>query len=150
MGKTLTLRDALVTDLNQITTGNGYAMTLVEVSREPKPPEELGTPGVAITGGRGGVSDAETLGNRDGLALQEFQLDLVVNEDNGDQALDNLLDAVRDAIERTGGAMLTSPRVEMVTVTEWTESRTERGIHHNLHVRSATVEARYLYTRGDL
>jgi len=143
MSRTLALRTLALADLGEIAG-------IAEVSSTPKPAEEIATPGIAITSGKGGVSEPETLTNRNGSARHEFRLELVVNEADADDAMDDLLDLVRNVIERSTGHLMTDPLVEMATVTEWDEARTEQGIHKNVVVRGATVEVRYLYVRGAL
>ncbi|RMF18883.1 MAG: hypothetical protein D6760_13540 [Deltaproteobacteria bacterium] len=148
MAITQQIRDALVSDLQQITTGNGYSTTLVEVGREPKRITEARAPAVYIAPGEGGTSELETISSGMGSAVQRFTLQMIVRSATPNQDMDNLLDDVRNAIERSGSAVLALSDVVTAAVTGWTETVTEPDIALDTYYREATVEVTYLYRRG--
>jgi hypothetical protein len=150
MASTNTLRDALVADLTAITVAGGFNTTLAEVLAEPDPEKETLKPAAVLTSGPGGTSDQESLTNTKGLAVQQFVVELHIQSATPQQDMDDLLDDVRNAAERSNSNLLAVAGTEMVTATEWDEAATDTPISQGTYIRKVTVEIRYLYTRGSL
>lgn len=148
MAITRQIKDAMVADLESITAGNGYNFTVAEVGVEPKPAPEVTKPAVFILPGEGGSSELAQLTNAAGIASQTYTLQLVVDSAQPNEDMDNFLDDVRNAIERSSSNVNAVSGVEMAAVTGWSEIVTDPGISQNTYFREATVEVRYLYTRG--
>lgn len=148
MAITRQIKNAMVADLESITAGNGYNFTVAEVGVEPKPAPEVTKPAVFILPGEGGSSELAQLTNAAGLASQTYTLQLVVDSAQPNEDMDNFLDDVRNAIERSSSNVNAVSGVEMAAVTGWSEIVTDPGVSQNTYFREATVEVRYLYTRG--
>lgn len=145
MAKTAELRAALVEDLADISTGNGFSVTLTEVGTDPKVVSEVAAPAVWVSAGAGATADVSQLGNVTGTAAQSFALELLAGSKT---ELDNLTDDVRNAIERSTSALGNVSGVEYWGVSEWTEPMTSEDVAQRKWVRGATVTVRYLFTRG--
>lgn len=148
MSITNTLKDALITDLNDITTANGFSKTVSEVSREPIRFDEAKVPHISIVPGDGGSAAAETLTNRIGAGEQEWTLQLVLRTTTPNEDMDDFLDDVRNAIERSTGNLGSASGVILAGVTGWTGTITAEEIHENTYYREATVTVQYEFTRG--
>ena len=145
---TKTIRDALISDLQQISTANGYGTDLVEVGTEPKPMSEARPPAVYLVPGQGGTAELETLSNMQGAAIQRITLDLLVRSATPHDDAVVLLDDVRNAIERSDGATLAVNGVESVQVVEWSEVMTSEDVGNAWGLVNVTVEVAYVYSRG--
>ena len=148
MAITRSIKNALVSDLEHITEANGYSKTLAEAGLEPKDWDEAKYPAVYVIPDAGGSSELETLTNLKGEAEQAFTLQLVLKSANPNTDMDNFLDDVRNAIERSAGNLNTLAGVEFAGITEWSEVLTVRDEDYGLYYREATLTVRYLYTRG--
>lgn len=148
MSKTNALKDALITDLNDVTTANGYSQTVAEVSREPIRFDEVKVPHISIVPGDGGSAAPETLTNRIGAAEQEWTLQLVLRTTTPNEDMDDFLDDVRNVIERSTGNLGSTAGVILAAVSSWTGTITAEEIHQNTYYREATVSVQYEYTRG--
>lgn len=145
MAKTAELRAALIEDLADISTANGFSVTLTEVGTEPKVVSEVSAPAVWVSAGAGATADISQLGNVTGTAAQSFALELLAGSKT---ELDNLTDDVRNAIERSTSAIGNVSGVEYWGVSEWTDPMTSEDVAQRKWVRGATVTVRYLFTRG--
>ena len=147
---TKAIKDALVADLEYITVAHGYATEVKQVSREPIEPDLLQKPGIAIIPETGGESDESELGNITGAAVQRFRLQLVLGASSTpNDDMDDFLDDVRNAIERSASNTLAASGVIKTTVNSWTEVMTGKTVHDNtLYYREAAVSVDYEYTRG--
>jgi hypothetical protein len=150
VGMTNDVRSAIVADAEDITTGNGYSMTVVEVGVEPKPIELVKAPAIFLVPGEGGDSDPATLTNRKGVATQRVVLQLLVRSATPHADVENLLDDVRNVIERSDSNVGALPAVRKITVSEWTEVVTQGEIHNQWGLIEAVVTVEYLYTRGSV
>lgn len=148
MGITKDIKDALISDLNGISTAAGYNTDVKQVSREPVPIDEARKPHIAILPGGGGDSDLEALGNREGIATQRYTLQLVVQSSTPNADMDNLLDDIRNAIEPSDGSVMGVTGVEYAGLEDWSEVVTDELTHGQVYYREATVAVRYVYTRG--
>jgi hypothetical protein len=143
---TRSLREALLADLQQITIANGFKNTLADVTKYPKPIREMKAPCVSITEGGSGEAEIETIGNRQGLATQSFNLIAAVRSMDGPEAMDDLLDDIRNAIERTSSNLFDLAIV--ATVDSWGEILTDRDVQGQVYWRPVTVRCEYAYNRG--
>jgi hypothetical protein len=143
---TKNLRSALLADLGQITTANGYNTTLLEIGKYPKPLREARSPCVFITEGGGGESTLETIANKQGLASQSFSLIAAVQTADGPDAMDDLLDDIRNAIEKNNSSLYDLAIV--ATVDTWGEILTDRDVQGEIYWRPLTVRCEYAYNRG--
>ena len=145
MASTDTIGDALITDLLTIAG-------IVQVSSEPRLHTEMAKPGACLMPGGGGTSDPFTLSNLRGNAEHRFVVRLFVSSSTPRQDLDNLMDAARNAIERSGSALaaVVSPAVDHATVVEWNDVSTDESVAQNTWIRDLTVAVHYLYSRGSL
>jgi hypothetical protein len=62
--------------------------------------------------------------------------------------MDNLLDDVRNAVERSNGNTQSRSDVISARVSDWTEVITDETIHGEVYYREAVVEVQYHYTLG--
>jgi len=145
---TKTIRDAIVSDLQDISTANGYETDLVEVGTEPKRREEVRAPAVYLVPEQGGVAELETLSNGQGAAIQRIAVDCFVRSSTPHDDAIKLLDDVRNAVERSDGATLAVNGVESVQVVEWSEVMTSEDVGDQWGIITATIEVAYVYSRG--
>jgi len=145
---TKTIRDAIVSDLQDISTANGYETDLVEVGTEPKRREEVRVPAVYLVPEQGGVAELETLSNGQGEAIQRIAVDCLVRSSTPHDDAIKLLDDVRNAVERSDGATLAVNGVESVQVVEWSEVMTSEDVGDQWGIITATIEVAYVYSRG--
>ncbi len=148
MAKTAQIKAALVDDLEQISTANGYTFTVAEVGTEPKRVDEARFPGLYLIPGAGGSANIEELGNRAGYATQRYGVQLFVRSTTPNTDMDNLLDDVRNAVERSAGNLMGISGVEYAGVSQWSEVVTEGDINEHVYYRELVVEIRYEFTRG--
>lgn len=148
MAITRSIKSALVSDLEHITEANGYSKTLAEAGLDPKDWDEAKYPAVYVIPDAGGSSELETLSNLKGEAEQAFTLQLVLKSNTPNTDMDNFLDDVRNAVERSAGNLNALAGVEFAGITEWSEVLTVRDEDFGLYYREATLTVRYLYDRG--
>lgn len=148
MAITAQIRAAVIDDLKYISTANGFSATLSEVASEPKRIDDIRTPGVALTDSPGGGSQPEGLGNQKAAGTQRITVRMVVHSSTPCVDLDNLLDDVRNAVERSGSYCSAVSGVYLVGVEEWTEVKTDREISEQFYTRDATIVVNYIWQRG--
>lgn len=140
---TSVLRDAVVRDLKTISKQNGFEIDVVSVLTKPKAIRDLALPAIAVISGPGGRSDPEELTNGTGRSSQQFVVQFAArNQDD----MDAVTDAARNALEKDGSFVSLVSGVEMATLTEWSDPIYED--EYSVVLREATVEIRYVYSRG--
>ena len=149
---TANIRDAVKSDLEDITTANGFSITVQTVSSEPLDVDTAQKPVIYVRPGTGGTADEDvadrTLGNRAAFGTQSFSLAVFVQSTTPLADLDALTDDIRNAIERTTSATMVLAGVIDVIVTDWDETLAAADAVNNLFFRRINVSVGYEYTRG--
>lgn len=152
MAKTVLITDAIVSDLGDISTSNGFVTEVAEVSQEPK--TEILYPGLSLRPLGSGEADLETLTNRMGQAVQVYEVACHVKSSTPYSAMQNLFDDVRNSIERSSSAVLAlgdaNYAVRDVVISEWSSTETSTDIDLYKASMTVTVEVTYTYNRGSL
>ena len=148
-----TIRNALITDFGDITTGNGYSVTLAEISEDPKRPDEMLRPGVCLYSGEAGTVERETNSGRINTSFHDYVVQMVAVTATPNETLDNMTDDVRNVVELSTSAVLnasTGPAAVIdVNVTNISPVLTDTNANEErTFVRILTVEVQYEYTRG--
>ena len=147
------IRSAIVSDLNAIDGSGDFVSTLASVNREPQDWRTIATPGVFITGGSGsrpGRTDMEAFSPNEGVTENEFQLQLVVKSTTPNQDTDDLLDDIRNAVERNAsnlyGVNTSNYKVSEVAC-DWSELE-PLDQDDDYYFRGVVVKVKYYYKRG--
>ncbi len=149
------LRDLLVQELERITTDNGFSTTVRRVYTRPVSMHAIVTPSVGIVPQEGGTIDVREGSVTTGEAQAVFTLRLAVqSSDPYDDAM-NLLDDVRNAVERPDSLLCgTSIANDGYSVWHSTIDSYEvtlpedEGEMANMRVIDADVLLEYQYQRG--
>lgn len=158
LGLQRNIRDKMILDLQDVTTGNGFSMTLAEVLTAPKKVDLLVTPAVGIAPGTGGQSDRTSIsGEMESRVF--FQLQAVFSADAPADEVHDGLDDMRNAIERSGTSgsgptgqsnICTLAGVLDAIVADWEEVPLDEEARTSWGIWTAEVEVRYVYTGGNL
>lgn len=145
---TKTLRGALLLDLQSISG-------IVTTDKNPLDLKEAfeRAPFAFISEAGSGEASPETLSNMRGEAVQTFTVVMGVKTRTDTlDALDDLLDDLRNSVERDAGnlraAVIANGGVEIVIVANWSDVNPGETIGEGRLFRTATVTAQYLYERG--
>lgn len=153
MSITLTLRDAVVDDLGDINGAGIFVtdLTAGTIATVPTPDSMLSLPAAEVRPGEGGTTeDPETLGCTDGMSEQDIIVELHVRSTTPYDAIANLVDDVRNAIERAGGNVRTVTGVFFARVAAW-EIKHLAEDHANQRGRATiTVHVKYEYDAGSV
>ena len=150
MGHTRTIRDAIVTDLQTITTANGYATTVRQVYTEPVGIEAHVFPFLELRPSEGGSSDSTELGSRGGESAQAFTVMGGIDSSTPLDDLMDLLDDVRNSIEKSTSTVcvLTDPPVIQATVQDWQLGPAGDEVAIGEREFTADIFVTYSYVRG--
>lgn len=143
-----TIRTALASDLAQITTGNGYSLTVAQVYTEPKRVAEMLKPGIYIAPDESTEAEIDTLTNRIGAAVQTYTVVIVANTRTPNATMDNFSDDVRNAVERSTGSLQTTAGVYNVVVSEIGSVLVDADTAQDDYLRVIKLTIEYEYTRG--
>lgn len=155
MAKTKALRNALIADLQDI-DGEGLFVTDLtagEITTEPKQRTFLRFPAVAIAPGeRGASEEPDTLSGATGIAAQSFDLEVTVASETPHDAIQDLLDDIRNAMERkTGSNLCAVDGVLFVVVDGWErDEEQDKQTAQQRAVIKVSVTVKYGYTRGSV
>jgi hypothetical protein len=142
------IRDAILLDLADITVANGFSTTLVEVGAEPKRIADSTLPCVFLTTGPGGRGEAYQLSNFAGHTTHQFVVQMMVRSSTPNADMDNLLDDVKNSVERSTSHVTALTEVDDITVVDWTETTVSGDISNSTYYREATIQVSYVYSRG--
>lgn len=156
MALTQTLYTALLADMNDITTGNGFATDIGYVGGEPRTWEDIQNdlPAVILSS-KAFDSDPDRNTVRTGEGIQQFLINSMVRSDTPNADIHALFDDIRNAIERqTNGSMTGNigqvGAVSKVDVTEGEGPLAGPDVSDNVYFHAATVQITYKYTKGSL
>jgi hypothetical protein len=146
-GITARIRDALMSDIAEITAVNGFSKTLAESGRLPKRPEEAALPAVFLEDGGGGTSELDTLSNAQGSSEQQFNLLAVVSavDETGLEDIEDLTRDIRNVVERPAGNL---QALGDVVASGWSSIVTEQVVSNGIYLRHIQVVVQYNYQRG--
>lgn len=146
--KTAALWNALLADLRDIKTENGFDITLNTVYDRVVARNQRRFPSTMPSGGGGG--EAETVGAQESAAVQTFDLDVMVKSENRFLDLLYACDSIRNAVERSSSHLAAVAGVENVDGSEWEfdqETNEASGQHGAARV---SVRVTYEYRRGSV
>ena len=150
---TKSIREAIITDLNVIDGTGIYTTNLAQVLREPTVLDRIVTPAAAVFGASGS-SQIDEISNNRRLSQQTYTVQLLVRGTDPHGQAENLLDDVRNAIERDGAAVAavssTYAKVWRVNVSEWRESYTSEDVHDLYAIHEVDVSVEYMHVSGRL
>ena len=147
MALTKALKDALVADLETITTANGYDTEIGEVAREPKRFDDAISPGAYIMSGAYSTEPANNTVNTN-LATIDFLVQLLIKSDTPQADMDSFFDDARNAIEKLGSSLLGVTGIVKIDVSDGTFTYTEEGIHERVYTKELTIRVEFQYSRG--
>jgi len=142
------IRDAAVLDLTGLTVRSG--VTIQDVFTVPKLLDDIERfPCIFIAPGDGGNSELETISNLYGRATQELLFVYVDSTEDPNDDLDNATDAIRNALEASGGNLLNLESVVTAVVQGFSPViPTDGETSERKYWREITVVVDYIYTRG--
>lgn len=144
---TRALRDALVLDLQDIDGTGGFVTTLVEVGVEPKDVDKIVSPSVYLAPAETGEAEPLTIANvMDGV--QRYTVQSYVRSATPHADAQDLLDDIRNAVERSTSNLHQRADVLLSMVTGWSEVLTWGDIANQWGLIEVTVTVKYSYTVG--
>lgn len=148
MGVSNTLRLAVIADMDDIKLSNDFEIDVRAVYQEPIELAKRQAPCVVILPGEGG-SDVDELTNRTSKTVQMFNLELAVKGNDRHSDIHKLLDAVRNALERSTGNVNTAAGVQQVDVEDWEHmGLSSDALTQNWSIVDCAVRIEYTHTRG--
>jgi len=152
MAKTALISTAILSDLSDISVSNGFSTDVAQITREPT--ADIKYPGLSLRPLGSGNADLETLTNTMGQAVQLYEVVCHVRSSTPYAAIQNLLDDVRNSVERSSSAVHALGDADLairdVVVSEWTGVETSTDIDMYKEQMSVTIEVSYTYNRGSL
>lgn len=145
-GRTKTLRDALIADMQRIKAYDGFYTTVRDVHREPPPWQEMRKPCISVFATSHGSTESDSTCYR--KASHDFAIMAVINGDV--DAIDNFMDDIRNAVEHPDSNLNVATPDGEVAVTDWSEPEMDEDIKRDTYVRTAIVSVVYYYTEGAL
>lgn len=154
-GLSLTLTTAVVDDLKDVTVGNGFRRTLARVDRGIAIEiRKAMTPHVGVLlggfGGNGIDASPTEMTSTIELSTHRVGLRVIVRGDDPDGELHEVLDDVRNAIERGDSHVHQVAGVIDATVVSAQPFHTSEDLASGFAAAEAVVEIRHEYERGNL
>ncbi len=151
MAQSRTLTDKVILDLKDISVANGFDTDVSVVDRRVVTFQSATVPHIEVRAGGSGPlvdSDPEQLSVDLGAATHRNLLKLYIRDDKPEEKLDDLIDDVRNAIERKTSNIQTVAQVWDATVVQATPFHTTEDLKDNWAGAELLIETRYEYERG--
>lgn len=144
--KTETLRAQLRADLALITGAPDYSFAVAEISDGERDPDTLATPAVTIRE-VAGSTDPDALGQRAGLSVVTYELDLYARD--GDVvSLERAVTDIRNVLEVASSNLVTVGKARNVVAVAWELLEGSEFRRAAIHRARVTVEVGYAYVYG--
>lgn len=154
VGATTDMRDAVETDLNTISVANGYSTDVAKVYAEAIPENVRVYPCISLEPTEGGDTDPDEETERIIDAEQSFTMTAAVSGADIHTKAMNLLDDVRNALEKSTSAIMTFTQDDFtllsVRVSDWDYEPTSEDVSNLQTQFVCIITIHYQYLRGSL